>query len=268
MTEDRSRIINVIRKLQALSTSSNEHEAALAAAKAAEMLQQHNLSLADIEEANAEKDEPMEMETWEVGGGKGQAQYRWKVKLFFDLAHYNFCRAYHVDTGWTSETHARHRMILVGKAHNREVVLFLYDLLTRQLEAWSKKYPVRNETAEAVFADRDRFNVWGPRKSFLFGAVQEISKRLYQQWMAFQYPNGRNNDKALVVVRNEVALLDQFEKGQFGKLKSYDAKENPAIVLDPYGYGEGQKAGRNIGFQAGVGGRQIGARALGSGEKR
>lgn len=43
------KIIERVRKLLALATSSNEHEAALAAAHAQRLLAEHNLAMADIE---------------------------------------------------------------------------------------------------------------------------------------------------------------------------------------------------------------------------
>jgi hypothetical protein len=47
---DRDKIIEKIAKLLRLSKSSNEHEAALALARAHELLQKHNLSMAEIKD--------------------------------------------------------------------------------------------------------------------------------------------------------------------------------------------------------------------------
>jgi hypothetical protein len=52
-----SQIIDKIRKLLALSQSPNEHEAALAAARARELLQRHNLALGIVEHAEEQKAE-------------------------------------------------------------------------------------------------------------------------------------------------------------------------------------------------------------------
>ena len=48
-TPDLNRIVDRVKKLLALSTSANPHEAALAAAKAQELLFRHNLSMAMVE---------------------------------------------------------------------------------------------------------------------------------------------------------------------------------------------------------------------------
>ncbi len=50
MSDDRERILSKIRKLQALARSSNEHEAATAAARAAELLAEHQLDEAELGE--------------------------------------------------------------------------------------------------------------------------------------------------------------------------------------------------------------------------
>ena len=56
---NQSEIIDKIRKLLALSSSPNEHEAALAAARVEQLLQQHKLTLGIVEHAQEQKAEEL-----------------------------------------------------------------------------------------------------------------------------------------------------------------------------------------------------------------
>lgn len=49
MEKDKKEVIEKIKKLLALSNSSNEHEAALAASHAQRLLSEHNLAMTDVE---------------------------------------------------------------------------------------------------------------------------------------------------------------------------------------------------------------------------
>ena len=66
---DRSKIIDRIRKLLALSSSNNQHEAELAAQRASEMLEQHQLSMSDVEVRDIERSRVIK-EEYVVGGQK------------------------------------------------------------------------------------------------------------------------------------------------------------------------------------------------------
>src|SRR5262245_61768133 len=59
MTDEQSAVIDRIKKLLALSTSSNEAEAALAAARAQELLQKHNLTMGVVQDSSQQKAETM-----------------------------------------------------------------------------------------------------------------------------------------------------------------------------------------------------------------
>jgi ElaB/YqjD/DUF883 family membrane-anchored ribosome-binding protein len=62
-------IVDRIAKLLALATSSNEHEAAAAAAKAQEILTEHNLRLEDIKTEHKSPELPIEQVEIDSSGG-------------------------------------------------------------------------------------------------------------------------------------------------------------------------------------------------------
>ena len=85
MTPESERVVERIRKLLALSASSNPNEAALAAEKAVELAQRYNLDLAQIDGVGSD---PYVERTCDVGGA---SQWRWL--LMSAVARANFCRA-------------------------------------------------------------------------------------------------------------------------------------------------------------------------------
>ena len=113
-------IIERVRKLLALSTSSNPHEAALAAAKVQELLQQYNLELSQVETATKEQPPAYEHQSVDVGSKRV-----WKRLLMGAIAHAHFCEA--VTMSGTT------RLAVIGQKHNIEVAHYLYDYLSRQL---------------------------------------------------------------------------------------------------------------------------------------
>jgi len=62
MTAERERVLDRIKKLLALSTSSNAHEAGLAAAQAAELQLRHRIAAVELEDSDDEPDAPEQIE--------------------------------------------------------------------------------------------------------------------------------------------------------------------------------------------------------------
>ena len=111
-------VLTKIKKLLALSTSSNPNEAASAAAKAQELLMQHNLTMSQIETHGQES---QYCEAFVNTGSRV-----WRRLLLTAIAQSNFCDVVY-DPRIKSTA-------LIGEAHNQEVVVYLYDYLIGQLE--------------------------------------------------------------------------------------------------------------------------------------
>ncbi|HPR91733.1 MAG TPA: DUF2786 domain-containing protein [Candidatus Dojkabacteria bacterium] len=85
--EANENIIAKINKLFALAKSSNENEAAVAMAKAHELLTSYNLEMEDVILKDKDKEEKV------VEDDYGMAMYRnWEKLLFASIASLNFCR--------------------------------------------------------------------------------------------------------------------------------------------------------------------------------
>src|SRR2546430_2376324 len=111
-------ILTKIKKLIALSTSSNLNEAALATAKAQELLMQHNLTMRQVDTHGKQS---QYCGTFVKTGSRV-----WRRMLILVIARNNFC-----ETVYDREIKS---VNLIGEPHNQEVVIYLYEYLIGQLE--------------------------------------------------------------------------------------------------------------------------------------
>lgn len=163
-SEEKTKILERIRKLLRLSRSSNEYEAAAAAAKAQELLSEHNLSMDSIpsEEhavkmraSRAHKKTRQRLETWAYGLAS-------RVADAFD------CKYYHdPDVGET---------VFVGCEPDPTVCSWTYGYLYKTLLALASEY--LSGPARRLRSTKSKS---AARLSFLLGAVMVVSRRLDTQ---------------------------------------------------------------------------------------
>lgn len=146
------------RKLLALATSPDVHEAAAAAAQAQALITRHRLEawldagrgLADDPDPLADaRDEPLDV---------ARRQRPWKVALAGALADANGCLAYTLDRG------ADEALVLVGRARDRAAVAALWAWLLRRIEWLSATH------------GHGRPRRW--HEAFRVGAVDAVAARL------------------------------------------------------------------------------------------
>lgn len=234
---------DIIRKVKALlarSRSQNEHEAAVAAAKAQEILQQYNLDLSLLEDAPKPEyvRENITLETMRV----------WRKRLAHRLAQFNFCKFFF----WRGS----HNGAFVGEPHNIEVVKALYAYLSHELEQIAN---IGYATYAADVAHWRRLSPVAWKEAFYTGAVDVIEWRLYEQWLAFQgkdeqsaeakkaQPTKRQEQsRALVVVKD--AELAEAIKVHIGKSKinNLGSDSRSKQKRERHGYNAGVKAGQDI----------------------
>lgn len=147
-----------VRKLLALATSPNPHEAALAAMRAQALIEAHRLQAwLDAEREVEEdpdpivdaRDEPLEL---------GRRLRKWKVVLACTLAEANDCIAYTLTSGRDQA------IVLVGRGRDRAAVAELWGWLVKRIEWLSATHG----------AGRSR--QW--HEAFRIGVVDAIAKRL------------------------------------------------------------------------------------------
>lgn len=210
-------IAEKIQKLMALAESSNETEAAVAAAKAQELLAKYNLDLAQVRGFTAKTDEEIiEVATNDDKYKKRQA---WIVELADVIAKHNFCTALFSSRGTT---------YFIGHTRDVNVAIFLFNNLRVRLfklatdrtyeysEAQKVKMGYRNIPVDAyeVFGgDNIHPRVW--RNSWLMGAVAGINKKLNESRKGFaEAPNAMT----MIVVREQE--VSTWVKQKYPKLSS------------------------------------------------
>src|SRR5215469_2538003 len=212
---DISHILDKIKKLLALSTSSNPNEAASAAAKAQALLAQYNLDLSQVEAHSGETSDYCQQDI--VVGGVS----RWRKTLMLVLARPNFCAV--VSYKGTE------RISIVGEPHNIEVVKYLYEYLVQQLEPMAA-------TAYRQSGSSMHARTW--KDSFFYGAIASIDQRLKEQAQVFA--DTSEQSRALVVVKDAElrAAMKRYHPnvtpGQRKHLRSQD------------GFQQGVEAGQRI----------------------
>lgn len=113
------RIVNRIRKLFALSKSTNEAEATAALEKAHAMLRDYNLEMIDVAEKSEITQDVIE---------KGKRQKKWKHILMIGISKACYCCFIY------STAPGGYRYRIYGRAVNIETVKWMYEYLTDTIE--------------------------------------------------------------------------------------------------------------------------------------
>lgn len=209
------RLIDRVRKLLNLATSTNEHEAAAAATKAHALLAEYNLTLADVgEEARASS------------ATKSRTKTRKKLECWaYDLAKYVSeafdCDYYHRGDGQTT---------FIGVGADAEVCAWTFGYLYKTLLRMASTY-MRDKWYYTNTAQRQM------RASYLLAATIIVGKRLREQKRTAPV-----NSDALVLVKAEAVRA-----AMPNDLRVRDFKEQP---LDADSVRAGVKAGHSIPLDA------------------
>lgn len=206
-------VLDRVRKLLALATSPNVHEAAAAAARAQRLIAEHRLegwldaSEADpIEDA---RDEPLEV---------ARRLRRWKIVLACALADANGCVAYTATRG------DEEAIVLVGRARDRAAVRELWDWLVKRIEWLSATH--------------------GPKKprrwheAFRVGVVDAVAERLQGATEEVRQEHGLVRVDAAAQLHQQE--LDRFVAERLGLGKGR------AIRVDARAWERGRAAGEDL----------------------
>lgn len=225
-------ILSKIQKLLRLSTSSNPNEAAVAAAKAQELLLKYNLSMTQVEGYSAEKAEPIGEEYQRFG----QNVVNWKVTLSHHVARNNLCRVF------TSGS----ALVWVGKSSNIQVARYLTDTMIADIERLGNEYwNGILKLRELNLAPPDLVFIHGRtwKQGFYLGAIDTIKERLRASKQHLM--NADANMNALVVKEDD-ALAAYLKRFNLHAGASYRSTNNS-------GYSAGREAGGLVSFKTGVG---------------
>lgn len=229
-------IIDKIRKLLALSTSSNEHEAASAAAKAAQLMAEYQLEDAQlrVEDKEGHEAEPIVQEQIDTAG----RIIHWRGSIASALAKSLGCHS------WYSGSNIK----LFGRPSAIRTVSYMFQYLTSEVErlaceAWNNNEP--NITYDSA-------RRW--KNAFRIGAATTISNRLREQRKQQETARdiakaaGGEGSQALVLLKREDAEVETAYKVLSARFR----KVNGPAITSRGGYAAGQAAGANVSLSTGA----------------
>lgn len=233
--EDISKIAERIRKLLALGTSSNEHEAALAVSKAQALLQQYDLSMESIENLKADPRTSIGRQSSGLQTREGKPE-GWKADLLHAVAETSDCA---VATTYEYERtkSGKHRLVthynVIGFLHDVEMVGYSTAFLIGEVERLAQVYADRmwaeirdlerragitHQQAEAAYVRQTGRHPLKAKLYFIRGAaerlVDDLRSQYYERQMKLQEGNGGN--PYALVVQKKSAVADWISMERHG----------------------------------------------------
>lgn len=211
---DNKEILEKVKKLLSLATSSNEHEANVATNKAQELLTRYNLTMQSISQLS----EYEKVELADEPYIKPHQNYISSILIKYFFVEIVYTSKY---AGGTVDGRTKYRkhIMLAGTATNVVVAEYIFAFLsTSYLSLWLQ-YKRANNASETQ------------RKSYYAGLTKGLANKLDATRVKVE------SEMGLVIVKDQNIL-----KECFGKTKSKSNK----VRLDESSYEAGQQDGKNI----------------------
>jgi hypothetical protein len=205
-------LLDMIRRLLALSGSPNEHEAAAAMAKAQQLLLEHGLSMEEIA-ASGSDDRWEESEVWQGGRAGQEASFINEVLILF----------FFVKIIWRRDRFLKRTSLLFfGRPQHVAVARYVFAYLQRVYRQLWTDYGRRSSLGREA------------RGAFFLGLSKGICHRLHRE----RQPEtaGASTVGALVVVERELQTAFDRRKGNMPKqrqrpISPCEAAEAQGIIL-------------------------------------
>jgi len=215
----RERIIERVRKLLALSNSSNEHEAALAAAHAQRLLAEHNLAMSELE-VQEEGAGEVELEV-------AKAVPKWLSSLFATVANAFDCFPI------VTSTQSCSRLRFIGVGEDPGVAACTLQFLMKELRRLASVYLRNLDTRGGRLSATERERI---RTSYLLGGVHGV-----RQAMTAQKAQTPTTSRALVPVKD--ALIRQYREEHLGQLRT---RRNRSSTVVSAAFHQGRQDGVSL----------------------
>ena len=239
MTDEKESVLNRIQKLLKMSTENgaSENEAMLAADKAQKLLQEHNLSIADIKDDS--QAEPIDSEDTEVD------RDLWKGYIRNATAKLYFCTTY---TTMKLDTHYKRVKVItfVGRKSNRMVATEMCKYFINTIDRLAA------EEFREVPGSRASINKMA--HAFKQGAASKLSSRLndrYNEIVPEYIPQG-NPDGLPVLYKNEQMAITKWLEQKGINLRSASSRMS---IRDRVAYSRGSEKGDGIGINTQINAR-------------
>ena len=229
----RDKIIDRVRKLLALAKSSNEHEAALAAAHAQKLLSEHNLAMSELEvkEAGAGK------EMFDLGR---KTLDKWVFQLASVVASAFDCRVVA-----TSGGDGTAKVSFIGCGEDPAVSGYTFQYLVKEMERLVKSFLALVDAGDRAVH----------RRSWLLGAVRGVQEQLRKQKIDTPVTT-----TALVPVKD--ALIRTYIEEHFNKAKVRRTRRSSIYGSS---YNAGKETGKSMAIRRGVSGSPVAGAAISTG---
>jgi hypothetical protein len=184
----REEVLSKVRKLFELSHSPNENEAALAAAKARDLLARYNLSLADVTKDYVNS----ALAPTELSVNVGRAVRNWVKGLLI-----------HVAEGFECEHIIRRRrgcdatLSFIGTPADAEVAVYTFQFLYRQL------HRLVEQALPRLKQKNGGWSTTALRHAYLDGAVKRIGERFREETQSIRTAE-RRDCKELVLAKGQM----------------------------------------------------------------
>jgi hypothetical protein len=212
------KIVEKIKKCLALSKNPNEHEAALAAARAQELLVKYNLAMADVEGINASAIEEIFLES-EDGDYE-----EWKRVLLHAVASCNYCRFILI--------HGRDKGKLIGKPKNMIVTLEIFSYCVEAIERLLEESGLRGKVQ---------------KYSFCKGAVNAIYANMLEKkkQLESQGVDGCSSTAVMVVDKENTKAVKEYIAEHIGAIRRSNTNKKIDYGCFDKGYSEGKRISLN-----------------------
>ena len=205
-----------------MANSSNEFEAALAAAHAQRLLSEHNLGMADIESSHKpDKADKIEMDA-------AKTMPKWVRHLSAGVCNAFDCQAIHNAT--------KGILTFIGVGEDAQVAAYTFTYLDRTVRKLCSAYMKRDVSDTITGKNREL-----RRQSYYLGAVSTIATRLREQKVCTPVTPG-----ALVPLKE--ALIKQT-MNEIGKIRTMHSRRS---YIHSDAYSKGQNDGRRVSIHKGV----------------
>lgn len=230
---------NVIEKLQKLlahersaRTIGNVHEAEAFAAKIADLLFAHKLSMSEVEIEQEERDEPVNQES--VDGFRAP----WAGVLAMGVCEASFCRVLQSHNGY----------VFIGRLSDRTAAIAMYRYLAAMGKTLCDGELVRYMRSEEYIYDSSFrpgvARTW--RVSFLRGYANALHNRLKIERRSLT-ANAQSSGTSLVYVNKSEAAVDDYVKQTFEKLRNGSSSSSR---VHNGAYAAGRTAGSSVALKS------------------
>lgn len=238
------KVLERIKKLIALSKSSNENEAAIALERAQEMLAEYNLTLDDI----ADADDPDIV----VDAGKVHDIMPYRRWVVTTVAELYFCEGIYTHVLRRSKSGSIYkceRIVIVGARHNAMVARLMYEYIVKTIDRLAR---------ESAAPLKDTRGYWSYQTSFKEAAALRIAERINERidelkaGTAPAQSDGSTLPALKSMYDQALAVVQQAVAKHFGEIEESDISPQ---LKHRSGAEAGLAAGDSIGLETQITGK-------------